>query len=85
MHFWLIVILLVLILVAVSYRSREWTDTAARLGIVIYWVCCGAAVLWLVVFFDSEFHADDWFIMLAPAPLLWGFGYACRYVLAGNR
>jgi hypothetical protein len=62
----------------------------ARLGDVLYWAACGLAVLFLllsasVVVFgegDSRTFGITWTAVLGV--LVWLFGRACRYVLAGR-
>jgi hypothetical protein len=79
---------------------------AARLGNVIYSVCCGLTALWLtfaitnlygpiaVAVWFADHHLQHLLDLpanglellvfgLIPASMVWLFGCACRYVLAG--
>ena len=61
---------------------------ASRLGSVIYWVACVAAVLWavFVLIAASTLAHPDWTIStpiaLVGAVVVWGLGRAARYVLS---
>jgi hypothetical protein len=61
---------------------------AARLGIVIYWAACVAAVVWaaFVLVSTASLAHPDWTIYtpiaVVGAVVIWGFGRAARYVLA---
>jgi hypothetical protein len=69
---------------------------AARLGNVLYWLGCGLAFLglvisacaWLVWYggrsADPNFELGLAIIPLTAAIILWVFGRAARYVLAGR-
>lgn len=62
---------------------------AARLGNVLYWIGCGAAVLFLVfaVVLLVGANADDKLVAGLPliaGVLAWLAGRAARYVLGGN-
>ena len=67
---------------------------AARLGNVLYWTASGIAVLLVIsgTLFLYAVHLDHIenviFIAVcwaAPALIVWLFGLACRYVLAGPK
>ena len=62
---------------------------AARLGKVLYWICCGAALLLGVagVYAFSNAPADPEFfggLFVFIAAIVYGVGRAIRYVLAGH-
>lgn len=64
----------------------------ARLGRVIYWLCCPFAAiivaLMIAAWFDRfSAQPDGYKVMLvfaAAAAIVWGIGRACRYVLAAE-
>lgn len=58
----------------------------ARLGNVVFWLCCALMLLFGVLAlgdFSSHdpLHYDDWPFHAIIAGLLYGFGSAVRYVL----
>jgi hypothetical protein len=69
---------------------REPADTAsvvARVGNLIYWVACVAALLWavFVLMTTANLPHPDWSIStplaIVGAVVIWIFGVAARYVL----
>lgn len=61
----------------------------ARLGDVLYWALSGLSGLIVIfgAFANLKSHPPDWetfLIAVAGAFLVWLFGRACRYVLAGR-
>ena len=63
-------------------------NSAARLGKIIYWAFCIAAVLWLAVaLWSDRGNISEWdmpvFLMIfGGAIILWVIGFALRYLLA---
>ena len=61
---------------------------AARLGNVIYWAACGLALAAGALFYaalQSEFPEPAPIAFAAVVGgLIWAFGWAARYVLAGS-
>ena len=62
-----------------------------RLGNLLYWFGCGAAVLWLVIlgmkiYTDGLSHrpGDDVFMVLVPSAVFWLIGRAAKYLFAGK-
>jgi hypothetical protein len=62
-----------------------------RLGNLIYWLGCGAAVLWLVllgtkIYTDGLSHrpTDDVFVLLVPPAVFWLVGRGAKYLFAGK-
>jgi hypothetical protein len=61
----------------------------ARLGNVLYWIGCAAAVLWLALslYGVSSKHSVDAIYIIAvvgPALVFWLAGRALRYILSGT-
>lgn len=64
---------------------------AGRLGNLIYWAACAAAVLWTLFALyagTSGVARPEWNVILPLAAIgavvIWGAGRAARYVLAGK-
>lgn len=61
---------------------------AARLGTVIYWAACVAAVVWatFIFIFSANSAHPDWTvytpIAIVGAIIIWGVGRAACYLLA---
>lgn len=68
-------------------QSNNVTGIAARLGTVIYWVACMAAVLWafFVLITTANLPHPDWTISTPIAIVgsltIWSVGFAVRYLL----
>lgn len=62
----------------------------ARLGDLIYWAACIAALLWTiyVLIVTATYAHPDWTISapiaIVGAVVIWSVGRAARYVLAGR-
>lgn len=62
---------------------------AERLGHLLYWIGLLAAAgfflfgIWVIVQ-TGENRIGFWAFVMAPVPVAWGFGRACRYILAGS-
>lgn len=62
---------------------------AARLGDVLYWIGCGIAVFFVLIFIlvasnsgpDAPFYLGVYAVL---AIVSWLIGRACRYILAGT-
>ena len=66
---------------------------AARLGYILYWIGCGAAVAVLALAYWLGAHEGASqkigevlfsIIILAAAAIPWLIGWCCRYVLSGD-
>ncbi len=69
--------------------SHELLDKLIHLGDVLYWTASGLAVIIVafIVWTAVESGLTDYVftsIILGAAALIWLFGRACRYVLAGR-
>ena len=71
--------------------TKQGGGMSYRLGWVLYWICLGLAVFWVVVWvlrFFTDFAPLPLVLHLLvfwlPALLLYGLGRAFRYVLSGE-
>ena len=65
------------------------SSVTERLGYVLYWVGCAAALLWLafasfVASSLNDLHTIDFLTIVMPAALAFGVGKIARYVLAAR-
>jgi len=66
---------------------NDATSKAARLGNLIYWTACIAALLWaiFVLMATADLPHPDWTIStpiaMVGAAIIWSCGFAARYIL----
>jgi hypothetical protein len=68
-------------------QQNEVTSIAARVGNLIYWVACVAALLWaiFVLMMTANLPHPDWTIStpiaIVGAVVIWSCGLTARYLL----